>query len=393
MSIILGFPSCLKQGRNKTAQSLNNLDIIKQAKNDSNVTGTSTGFDKILLKKRAKYRILFHCLVLVLILVPPFSFAHNINVGFDYTIRIFFTTFSIIPSYILNVVFLVPRFLKRRKYWQYIVSMIFLLALFSFVFVFTNPFERQVILAISGSDEYVMEMPIARLPPFAPFFILILTMGTTFEMLLDWEQRGKVIEKAEKEKLSAELSFLKSQINPHFFFNTLNSIYALAATDSYNTQRAILLLSNMMRYVLYESNVERVGLSKEVQFIHDFIDLQKLRYSEINGKKIEFDYQGSITEFEIEPLLLVPFVENAFKHSHSYSKKSEIKVLVAAEGNKDLVFKVSNSIGEFQEKMEHDSGIGLENVKRRLDLLYPDQHELLLERCNGTFNVTLTLTK
>ena len=330
---------------------------------------------------------------MVLILVPPFSFVNNINIGFDSSVRLFSIMLVIIPGYIINVIFLIPRFLKERKYWQYFLGLAFLLVMFTFVFSATNPFQRQIFLAELGPDEYMVEMPIARFPPFAPFFVLTLTVGTTFEMLLDWEQRGKVIEKAEKEKLSAELSFLKSQINPHFFFNTLNSIYALAATDSYNTQRAILLLSNMMRYVLYESNVERVSLAKEVQFINDFIDLQKLRYSKINGKEIEFKHSGSITEFDIEPLLLVPFVENAFKHSHSYSKKSEIKVAVETAGSKELVFKVSNSIGEFPEKMERDSGIGLENVRRRLDLLYPNQHELMIDRSNGTFNVTLKLAK
>lgn len=345
-----------------------------------------------MLVGNVKYRLLFHCLVLVLILIPPFSFMNEFNLGFDHMLRLIFIWLVILPCYLINVIFLIPRYLKKRKYWQYVVGIGVLLAIFTLVFSMSHPFEGQRFMARMGQDKYI-EMPMARFPPFMPFFVLILIIGTSFEMLQDWERRGKIIEKTEKEKLSAELSFLKSQINPHFFFNTLNSIYALAATDSYNTQRAILLLSNMMRYVLYESNVEQVGLAKEVQFINDFIDLQKLRYSKANGRNIEFRYDRDITAYRIEPLLLVPFVENAFKHSHSYSRKGEITVSMETEKNDGLVFRVSNTIGEFPEQMEQDSGIGLENVKRRLDLLYPGRHQLIMNRSNGTFNVTLKLMK
>ncbi|MEM6844073.1 MAG: histidine kinase [Bacteroidota bacterium] len=238
-----------------------------------------------------------------------------------------------------------------------------------------------------------IEIPMKAIPPVISFFFMTLTLGTTFEMLMDWERRGKIIEKTEKEKLSAELSFLKTQINPHFFFNTLNSIYALAATDTQSTQQAILILSNLMRYILYESNVSKIALSKEVQFLKNYIDLQQLRYTKSSSKKVEFEYHGNLNEFNIEPLLLVTFVENAFKHSHSYDRETLIRVVLEACQDEELVFKVSNTVGDFSEQMEKESGIGLENVKRRLDLLYPDKHQLAIDRINGYYNVVLTLSK
>lgn len=250
--------------------------------------------------------------------------------------------------------------------------------------------EQNFMLILDANHS--QKIPSFLIPPIMPF-LFFMFMGTCFEIFWEWEERGKLIKKAEREKLAAELSFLKSQINPHFFFNTLNSIYALAKTDPNKTQQAVLLLSSLMRYVLYESNVERISLAKEVEFLHHFIDLHKLRHVRANNKSIRFKHNCNGTQFEIEPLLLVPFVENAFKHSHSYYMKSEICISIQVDSGQKLVFMVSNSIGEFGNEIEKNSGLGLENIKKRLELLYPDKHELLIKKSQHTFFIILTLYK
>ncbi|TRX59112.1 hypothetical protein FNH22_11350 [Fulvivirga sp. M361] len=347
------------------------------------------------MERSTRYGWVFHVLVIVVMLAMPVIVAYDAGLNIERLGRKIFTSIFIIPLYLTNVFFLVPRYLKQRKYWEYAIGIVVMIAAFYYFFKWVDPISDISFVFHLDSGKH-FEMPPARhrLPrPIIPFLLLTLTLGTSFEMLLDWERRGKVIEKTKKEKLSAELSFLKSQVNPHFLFNTLNSIYAMAATDSYNTQRAVLLLSNLMRYILYESNVEKVSLTKEIQFLNDFIDLHKLRYSKTNSKEVEFNYDSDAMHFDIEPLLLVPFVENAFKHSHSYTRKTRINVSIQQEHREELVFKVSNSVGDFSDQMEKDSGIGLENVKRRLHLLYPDRHKLEMDRSNDMFNVTLKLSK
>ena len=338
---------------------------------------------------RKKYRILIHFLAVVLGVTPPFFLLLNSESGLKVAIALLTISFVSIPIYALNIGCLIPKFLKREKYLQYFLILTALLAIYVVIFKMVIPFDMRSIQVTRLQGEPI-RLPGFPVPPIIPFLLMLL-IGTTLEMLLAYENRGKQIEKTQTEKVKAELSFLKSQINPHFFFNTLNSIYALATIDSYNTQRAILLLSNLMRYLLYESNVDRVSLNKEIQFLNDFIGLQQLRTSKKNGKHIDFEYTGNTSDFKIEPLLLVPFVENAFKHSHSYGKQTGIEISIAVENDKTMKFKCSNSIGEQKEQIEKSSGIGLENVKRRLELIYPKGHHLDIQKNSKTFDVTLTL--
>ncbi len=342
-----------------------------------------------------RYRVVLHILVFLAVLIPPVNLLSNFGLDSNIILKVTNLFISVIPLCIFNLVFLIPKYLKKQKYWQYI-SGYTLLAFFYYIIIsLVDPFESHNLIVSFGSLE-ASDAPMKSIlrPSFMPFMpmLLIATMlGTTLETILDWEKRGKVIERKEKERLAAELSFLKSQINPHFFFNTLNGIYALAASDTKSTQRAILLLSSLMRYILYDSNVEKVPLSKEVQFLNDFIDLHKLRYTKSDRERIEFKYLGNINEYKIEPLLLVPFVENAFKYSFSYKNQSEVLVSIEVIENERLIFKVSNSIGEHTTQIKNGTGIGLENIKKRLSIVYPKQHELVLDKTEEYFNVTLMI--
>ncbi|MEO1051317.1 MAG: sensor histidine kinase [Bacteroidota bacterium] len=236
----------------------------------------------------------------------------------------------------------------------------------------------------------------SNLTSIAPIFPLLLTtaIGTTFEMVIDSENQQVQKEKIKKEKISAELSFLKSQINPHFLFNTLNNIYSLAASKSGDTTKAILLLSDLMRFMLYESNVDRIPIKSEIKFINDYISLQRLRISEKKDIEIDFHIEGEYESHFIEPMLFIPFVENAFKYGISYKDESRIMIKLIIKDSSIKFESFNKVVANFGKNGtdEHDSsGIGLKNLKRRLDLLYPGHYEMDVDSSNGHFKAYLNL--
>ena len=195
-----------------------------------------------------------------------------------------------------------------------------------------------------------------------------------------------------QEKLRTELNFLKSQINPHFLFNTLNNLYAIAERrENRELADGISELANLMRYMLYDCKAERVPLSKELTFLKSIIEIQRLRIAEEDEVVLAFDVEGNYNSKEIAPLILVPFVENAFKHGISPENQSFIKIALLVEENA-LSFEVRNSV--FKDKkneLETHSGIGLENVKRRLELIYPEKYSLDILEENEVFKIKLKL--
>jgi len=182
------------------------------------------------------------------------------------------------------------------------------------------------------------------------------------------EKQKKLLE---NERLNAELNFLKLQINPHFLFNTLNSIYSQAHFKSEQTEHSILKFSRIMRYVLYDSATDKIPLSRDLEYISNYIDLQKLRLSK--NITIHYDVTGPVNGLSIAPLLLITFIENAFKHGISYTAPSEIKIAIAVTGN-ELSLTVGNAIT--QPNRGSAGGVGLINARRRLDVIYPGRHML-----------------
>jgi len=188
---------------------------------------------------------------------------------------------------------------------------------------------------------------------------------------IDWFSNERVQRNLESEKKDMELQFLKSQLNPHFLFNSLNNIYSLAYQKSDKTADAILKLSEIMRYMIYESNDSWVALSKEVEYVQSYIELHKLRFKD--GAAVEITLNGEIDGQQIVPLILISFVENAFKHGVANDPENPIKINIIAN-QKILHFSVSNK----KNKTNKDAmgGVGLNNVERRLQLLYPDRYKL-----------------
>ncbi|GAA3783735.1 sensor histidine kinase [Flavobacterium ginsengiterrae] len=217
--------------------------------------------------------------------------------------------------------------------------------------------------------------------------LLVLGISTSWAMLQHWQKAAQYKQKLEQDKTAAELAMLKAQINPHFFFNSLNSIYSLTYTDIEDSRNALHTLSRMMRYLLY-STEERTTLLKEAEFMRDFISLMKLR---ANKKlTITTDIPEKIHDYPIVPMLLLPLVENAFKHGIHATDKSEIHISLKQKGS-NLEFEVENTYFE-KTSITDEGGIGLTNTKRRLHLIYPNKHTLIAGLAkNGMYNVKLQI--
>jgi two-component system, LytTR family, sensor kinase len=204
--------------------------------------------------------------------------------------------------------------------------------------------------------------------------LFVFAISTAIRITNEWFRAEKQKKEMENEKLNSELAFLKSQVNPHFLFNILNNICSLARKKSDDTENAIIKLSQLMRYMLYESKDEKVSLEKEVEYLQNYIELQRLRISET--VIINFVVKGRPETRMIEPMLLIPFVENAFKHGVSYLEQSKIDILLEI-ANGDLHFQVENNmVRKNGDPVQQESGIGLKNVLRRMELLYPGQHSI-----------------
>jgi two-component system, LytTR family, sensor kinase len=223
-----------------------------------------------------------------------------------------------------------------------------------------------------------------------PHFLLVST-GAAFKLLADYAKAQRRLGEMAREKAEAELGFLKSQINPHFLFNSLNSVYFLIDKNNTDAREALHKFSDMLRYQLYEIKGQKIPIEKEISYIHDYIHLQRLRREDNCDVKLHID--ESVSKLLIEPLLLVPFVENSFKHLSHYSngKMNEI-IIDLIKQNSGIAFKISNTTeADGGGEIKQEGGIGLSNVKRRLELLYPQRHKLDILQRDGWFDVKLKL--
>ena len=220
-----------------------------------------------------------------------------------------------------------------------------------------------------------------------PHFFLIIA-GAAVKLMLDYGKLQQRMAETAKEKAEAELNFLKSQINPHFVFNSLNSVYFLINKDNADARGALHKFSEMLRYQLYEVNDDKIPIEKEIQYLKDYMDLQQLRKDEKYA--VQLNCAPDVKGFSIEPLLLIPFVENAFKHISHYNDETNFVKVDMLRLNNVFIFTIHNSKEGLRTTEQH-GGIGLNNVKRRLELLYPGSHELKIEKTENSFTVQLNL--
>ncbi len=282
-------------------------------------------------------------------------------------IIIFFITYKIV----------LPNLLFKGKNAFFIIAICFIIVSVLYISnAFSTLLDLDAIVRkhfkISGKDNSHS----ALISNLSEIIITLLMVGssTVISVARKLQAETQVRQNLEKEKITSELSFLKSQINPHFFFNILNSIYALAGTENHPAREAIYTLSHMMRYVLYDTKNNLTTLSKEIGFVEDYLKLMELRITD--KVQVIFEKPKNIKEVSIAPMLFLPFIENAYKHGISGIYPSYIYVEIEQNEN-FLQIEVRNSIFENQTlNKEESNGIGLVNTRRRLDLIYPDKYEL-----------------
>ncbi len=279
----------------------------------------------------------------------------------------------------VNAYILIPRLVYKKKYWQYVVLQFLILA---WVLV-QSTFLFQLFI---GTEHFKMGRHIT----FSLFlYLLILSASTAYEMTRDRLRADKLAKEKENENLKTELSLLRSQVSPHFMFNVLNNMVSLARKKSDILEPSLIKLSSLMRYMLYETNEEKVSLEKEIDYLHSYIDLQQQRF----GKKLTVNVSIDAVDgrYQIEPMLLIPFVENAFKHGTGLIEDAIIEINLTAQRN-ILQFTVRNKYDPLSKDIKDtSSGIGLNNVMRRLNLLYTNEHTLMITKENNWFVVSLQI--
>ncbi|TFF40337.1 sensor histidine kinase [Mucilaginibacter psychrotolerans] len=288
-----------------------------------------------------------------------------------------------IGLFYINFLVFIPRYLDTKKYKLYAGAIILTIILFGLgKYGIALMFKELILMREKG-----------HILSFWRYFgstvftsVIFVFLSTVLRFSVDWFLNERIQRDLENQRLSAELSFLKSQINPHFLFNSLNSIYSLAYQKSDTTPEAILKLSEIMRYMLYECNDNKVELSKELQYLQNYIDLQKIRFG--NKAFINYEVHGEVTNQHIVPLLLISFIENAFKHGVANDPASPI-VLKINLSDGHLYFFVQNK--KHSHNRDASGGIGLINVRRRLDLLYPGKYNLEIRDEADTYTVQLSL--
>jgi two-component system LytT family sensor kinase len=292
---------------------------------------------------------------------------------------------------------LFPKLYLRRKYALYFVILALLLIAINYLQPFDHlmhslegprhhsppPFMREGFEGRPPRGEHKRKVDIVSIT----LFIMLWSLGSALQIFKQWRDTQQKVANAEAGKANAELSFLKAQINPHFLFNTLNNIYALAVTKNESTAEAVMKLSNIMRYVTDEGKEDFVPLENEVECIRDYIDLQRLRVS----KKVDIDFsvEGVLEGKKIAPLILMTFVENVFKYGTSNHEATKLLIKLT---RKETLIKLfcQNRLLQGIEKLERE-GIGIANTKQRLELLYPGRHNLDISTANDLFTVELTI--
>ena len=288
----------------------------------------------------------------------------------------YLTTQLLLPAflvYTINYCVLIPLLLfsSKRKYFYIINSAIilFLIALPVIRDGFIPDIPQEVIEAFPNAR--FLWIAIGGVVLKIIFYAVIVAMPVGLKYVMRWNEEKHKMEEERRRNAEAELTWLKNQLNPHFLFNTLNNISSLTQIDADKAQESIGQFSELLRYALYESNVEKVKLTDETEFMKNYIDLMSLRCNEMTLVESRFDsFDESLT---ISPLLFISLIENAFKHGTSSHKESFVKIDMGLDGD-DLVFSCENSIHERTSEDRSGSGIGIENMTRRLDLLYPDAY-------------------
>lgn len=330
--------------------------------------------------------------ILIFLMIP---LSYGMQLPFVYWVNQIIFFLLLLSLLFLNTKWLAPKFLFQKKYFQYYlilclvcIVMILLLKQSGEWLNLSGEIKRSVRENGNKQNHWAREISVF----FYIFLIQILILGVNIAGILikKWQGEKNIRLKLEKDKLEMELSFLKSQINPHFFFNSLNTINALTYTEVEESRKAIKKLGNIMRHILYNTSDQTHTFSKEIEFINNYVDLMKMR----SPKRVSVDFFVDIKspDLKIASMIFLPFIENSFKHGVSAQSNSPITIGLQ-EQNNAVVFYTKNLVFDrvIDEKLDDNHhGIGIENTRRRLDLLYPNKYSLSITK-DDEFKVFLKI--
>lgn len=323
---------------------------------------------------------------LILFLLPVlFTRVHG-EISWTHVLKIWQDQALLFVVFGLNHWLIAPKLILRGKYGLYMLSITILIALFSFSYYYYD----NVLSASKVRIENIKSDKPTPIPPYAHLLMYSLLIAGVDSGLLfsrKWYENEEKQYILEKQNSAMQLEMLRYQVSPHFLMNTLNNIYALIDLDSYRAKEAVMKLSKLMRYMLYENESGKVLISKEFEFVKSYIDLMKLRFE--NNMIIELKLPEYFDEFEIPPLLFISFIENAFKHGGGNDHKSKIVISFSFE-SKVLIFKCFNFKSNLNTNADK-GGFGIENTENRLNMLYGDRYSLSISSPDKYFDVTLKI--
>lgn len=332
-----------------------------------------------------QFTIAIHALVWILLLIIPYASTDQIfnlldpDSSVQYLFICLILSSVLILSFYFNYLFLIPHYLLTKKYWRYFSFLALAIAAVFFISgaLFFLP-------DLSSEEPAGINPVIEKIVPVIIVNAMLLWLLSIISSIL-WTIYNR-LKQTENERLTAQLASLKSQINPHFLFNTLNNIYAIAMDTSPKAADMIDKLSEMMRYTMKDTQQDFVLLEDEINYINNYIELQKLRLD--RSVKLEYIGLENVPVFQIAPMLLIPFIENAFKHGVNPEQKSHIRIELSLNKT-EFQLSVTNSKVKIQRDISERSGLGIENTKDRLALLYPSRHLLVINDSEKEFNVSL----
>ncbi len=347
---------------------------------------------KKISPSRIAYHILFWVLAFTFWLFTMFVASNFKNIlRLEPVLMTFVFNLCFAAAVYFNLLILIPLLFKRQRFFLYVISLLGVISLAAFFidFLLVYPLGRFV-----QGEQFFEELTFVVWFNFAFFTFIYVGVTSFLSLMREWFVLQKIsfqLKDIEKEKLEAELKALKAQINPHFLFNTLNNIYSLTLDKSDKAPGLVLKLSDLMRYILYDCNDRYVLLEKELEFIKNYLDLQKIRLDDSIPVKMEV--KGDAARSKIAPLLFEPLIENAFKHgSYGRNNGGFVNILFNFEDKNHIELSIENrSENGWNKENEKNGGIGIKNVIRRLELLYPEKHRLEIKDENDLFKISLQI--
>lgn len=348
--------------------------------------------------------IIYIIIWLIVLLMPIFFSQYDDGTNWS---RVAHEWLKIVPFLIIFLVhnfILFPLFLVPKKYVYYFGSTLLLILVVSAVTILIgrelgpsrgilpptadiNPHPPR---PIPMKDISIMRVQIWLMLLFNDFVTSVLVIGfnAAIKLTVKWQDEERKNKELEKEKLQTELAFLKNQVSPHFFMNTLNNIHALIDINSEDAKESIIKLSKLMRYLLYDSEQAKTTVKKEIEFIKSYVDLMKLRFT--SQISVSLSFPEKLPDIEIPPMLFTSLVENAFKHGVSYQSDSFIEIVMNAN-HEFLFFRIKNSKQKANNTLEGNGGIGMENLKKRMDLIYGKNYSIVKNENKNFFEINIKL--